>query len=288
VPFSGPDPDIDGAVTSVLRTDDGLDLLVSSLPTGKSRAQALIVHGYAEHHGRYGELVHLLHGLGFSCRLFDLRGHGRSRGSRGHVADFELYRHDLDLVLESDGWSRDVPSLLFGHSLGGLIALEYVLHRPDRFDWLAVSSPFLAPALEVPTIKVALGHLAARLAPSLNLPGVLEPEVLTHDEAQQRRYREDPLIFHSFNPKWFLEAREAQQEVYERAGEIRPPALFLLGGKDLVADPEQGRRVFDRLGSEPKTLKLYPELFHEVLNESDRQRVYADLEAWLRERCGDL
>ncbi|MDY7092696.1 MAG: alpha/beta hydrolase [Acidobacteriota bacterium] len=287
VPIAGPDPDIDGAVTSVLRTEDGLDLLVSSLPAGGrgvgAQGQALIVHGYAEHHGRYGELVALLHRMGFSCLLLDLRGHGRSQGSRGHVADFEHYRHDLDLVLEKTGWSRDVPSLLFGHSLGGLIALEYVLHRPGRFDRLVVSSPFLAPAVEVPKLKVALGHLAAKVAPTLNLAGVLDPEMLTHDEEQQRRYRQDPLIFQSFNPKWFLEVRDAQQEVYERAGEIRIPALFLLGASDAVADPQQGRQVFERLGSEAKTLRVYPQFFHEVLNESGRQRVYADVESWLRD-----
>lgn len=291
VPTAGPDPDISGAVTSVLRTDDGLRLLVSALPAAPSttgatqpKGQALIVHGYAEHHGRYGELVQLLHRMGVSCLLLDLRGHGRSEGSRGHVADFEHYRHDLDLVLESAGWSGDTPTLLFGHSLGGLIALEYILHRPGRFDLLAVSSPFLGPAVEVPTIKVALGHLAARVAPTLNLAGVLDAKMLTHDEEQQRRYREDALIFHSFNPKWFLEVRDAQQEVYKDAGAIRLPALFLLGDSDAIADPEQGRRVFQRLGSEAKTLRVYPNLFHEVLNERAREPVYLDLEAWLDSR----
>ncbi len=284
VPGTGPDPDIDGAVTSVLRTEDGLDLLISSSPADEPKGQALIVHGYAEHHGRYGELVQRLNDLGISCLLLDLRGHGRSQGSRGHVADFEHYRQDLDRLLEKAAWNDHLPSLLFGHSLGGLIALEYVLHRPHRFDLLAVSSPFLAPAVEVPTIKVALGHLAARLAPTLNLDGVLDPSVLTHDEDLQQRYREDPLIFHSFNPRWFLEVREAQEEVDQRAGEIQLPALFLLGDGDVVADPRQGRKVYERLGSEDKTLRVYPGFFHEVLNESGRERVYRDLESWLQER----
>lgn len=267
---------------STLEAEDGLELLVSHRSLPDPRGRALILHGYAEHQGRYGELVERLAALGCECHLIDLRGHGRSQGDRGYVERFELYRRDLDRLLDRRPWSdRSLPRLLLGHSLGGLIALDYAIHRPAAFDLLAVSSPFLEPAIELPTLKLALGHLAARIAPRSNLPGEIDAEALTHDPDKVREYWDDPLVFHTVNPHWFLETRKAQHEVHRRAGEIGLPTLFLLGDADSIADPERGREVFARLGSEDKQLHVYPGFFHELFNESGRDRVFADLETWL-------
>lgn len=246
-----------------------------------------MLHGYAEHLGRYDEVVDLLLGGGFDCDLLDLRGHGRSGGTRGYVPRFEAYRDDLDRFLAESPWAKPpatgipLPRLVLGHSLGGLITLSYVLHRPGVFAALAVTSPFLAPALDVPAYKRLLGEVAARITPHLSLPGEIPPAMLTHDTERVRLYQEDPLVFDTVNPRWFLEALEAQAELDRRAPEIRLPSLFLLAGDDHIADSEHSREIFERLGSTDKELHVYPGLYHEVLNEVGRQQVFGDLLSWL-------
>lgn len=272
---------------STLRTADGLDLAAEHHLRPACRGVVALVHGYAEHTGRYGGLLAALDAAGYASHLLDLRGHGRSGGVRGHVLRFEEYLADLDLLLERIDQVQPrepgprPPRLLLGHSLGGLIALRYVLHRPAAFDALAVVSPFLQPTMAVPWVKIGLAAVAAQLSPTLLIKSDIEAAWLSSDPAVVAAYQADPLVFKTLNPRWFFEARRAQQEVQERAAEIRLPALFLLGAADPIADPAAGRRVFERLGSADKHLEVYPGLLHEILNEVERQRVTGDLIAWL-------
>src|SRR4029077_15482027 len=123
----------------------------------------------------------------YECHLLDLRGHGRSGGVRGFVPRFADYLSDLELFLaridEIQPAPGEVPRILLGHSLGGLIALDFVLTHPAAFDALAVSSPFLKPAIEVPWLKASLAALASKLAPTLLTPSEIDSRGLSHDPA---------------------------------------------------------------------------------------------------------
>lgn len=269
-----------------MRTADGLELATEHhfMPAGRGRI--VIVHGYAEHKGRYGQLVETLVAAGYACHLLDLRGHGESGGPRGHVSRFEDYRTDLERFLEEVRALDTAPSplLLLGHSLGGLIALDFVLHHPQVFDSLAVVSPFLAPALAIPFFKRTLLPLAANLAPTLAVQSGLDPKGLSHDAAVVGAYEADPKVFPTVTLGWFSAVQAAQEEVFAQAPAIVAPILVLIGGADPIADPERGRAFFARLGSASKRLVVYPGLFHEVLNEVERAQVTGDLLAWLGER----
>lgn len=269
-----------------LKAADGPSLAVEHHPVAGCRARVVIVHGYAEHKGRYRKLVSELTGAGYECCLFDLRGHGVSGGRRGHVARFADYREDLRLVARAAGSDRPpgVPLILLGHSLGGLISLDFVIHHPETFSALAVSSPFLAPAFSIPPLKKTLGKIVARILPTLAIPSGLKAAWLSHDPEIVRAYTEDPLIFPTTTLGWFTAVEAAQEEVFARAAEIRLPSLFLIGGGDPIAAPSRGRAFFDRLGSADKRLEVYDGLFHEVFNELERARVVANLLAWLNER----
>lgn len=268
---------------SILRTRDGLELVGEHHLRPDCRARVVIVHGYAEHRGRYAALVRALGEAGFESHLMDLRGHGRSEGVRGFVSRFEEYLGDLDLFLMRIEEVADggVPRILLGHSLGGLISLEYVAKHPATFDALAVSSPFLAPAMPVPPLQMGLAAVTSVLLPKLLGPSPIDSKDLSHDPAVVAAYDADPLVFKTLSPRWFREVQEAQEEVFAGAGAIRLPALFLVGGADPIADPERSRSVFERLGSTDKHLEIYQGYLHEVLNETGRERVIADLLAWL-------
>jgi alpha-beta hydrolase superfamily lysophospholipase len=275
---------------SVLQTSDGLTLTGEHHLRPDCRAAVVIVHGYAEHTGRYTEVVSALGEAGYECHLLDLRGHGRSAGVRGYVGRFGDYLDDIDLFLRrveevrTQVPGRAVPRILLGHSLGGLISLSYILRRPEAFTALAVSSPFLSPAMEVGALKAGLAAVASRLAPTYLMKSELASRWLSHDPAVVAAYEQDPLVFKTLSPHWFFQIREAQEEVLQRAGEIRLPALFLVGEADRIADPARSRQVYERLGSTQKQIVIYPGFFHEVLNEVERVRVVHDLLTWLNQR----
>ena len=274
------------ATYSKIRTADGLELATEHHIVPASRGRVVIVHGYAAHKGRYGQLVETLVAAGYACHLLDLRGHGESGGPRGHVSRFAEYRTDLERFLE-EVRALDTaasPLLLLGHSLGGLIALDFVLHHPQVFDSLAVVSPFLAPALAIPFFKRTLLPLAANVLPKLAVQSGLDPKGLSHDVEVVSAYEADPKVFPTVTLGWFTAVQEAQEQVFAQAPAIVAPILVLIGGADPIADPERGRAFFARLGSASKRLMVYPGLFHEVLNELERAQVTSDLLAWLGER----
>lgn len=270
---------------STLRTRDGLALATWHFPVARPRARIVLFHGYADHVGRYPHVIAALTGAGYDVHAFDLRGHGHSEGVRGHVLRFQSYLDDVDLFLEE--LPRDgLPRFLISHSLGGLLALRYVLERPDAFAGLAASSPYLHLATDVHFLREALATAVSRLAPALLTKSPIAAKALSHDPAMVQAYIDDPLVFKTFNARWFFESRSAQEVVLERAPEIRLPVLLMLGSADPIAAPERGRQVFQLLGSLDKTLKVYDGFLHEIFNETERERVIRDLVEWLGVRGG--
>jgi alpha-beta hydrolase superfamily lysophospholipase len=270
---------------STLKTHDGLALVGEHHLRPGCRARVVLVHGYAEHCGRYAHVVEALDAAGYECHLMDLRGHGRSGGVRGFVSHFEDYFTDLGLFLErvAEVAPEPAPRILFGHSLGGLIALSYLLlaDSPAGFDALALSSPFLESAQEVPALQAWLASVTYHLAPKLLGPSPVEARNLSHDPAVVAAYEADPLVFKTLSPRWFLEVRRIQEAVLERAGDLRLPVLLQIGSADPIAAPARARQVFERLGSADKQIEVYQGFLHEVFNETGRRRVMADLLAWL-------
>ena len=269
--------------TPAITTPDGIDLAVEDFDVPQARADLVIVHGYAEHRGRYRPLVEELGARGFRCRTFDLRGHGESGGVAAHVGRFQDYIDDLGLVVEGirkgEGDSR--PLIIVAHSLGGLIALHFARSSPQSCNALAVSSPFLGPAFEVPSSKKVLAAIASKVAPTLPFDNPLNPRWLSHDAEIVAAYEADPLVHRTTTPRWYVEVSRAQEEIIAGAGAIRVPLLMLIGEDDRIADHRLALELYEKAGSEDKALRRYPAFKHEVFNEIGRDRVVADLITWL-------
>jgi lysophospholipase len=242
------------------------------------------VPGYTDHVGRYADLFSHFHARGHAVWGADLRGHGRSSGQRGYVPRFERYLDDLAAALSTA--QREAPAggwVLLGHSTGGLIVLAALLMRGAEAPFDAVAGavttcPLLRLGRSAKPWQRAVGAVAARVMPRLSLP-VLTPYDHSHDPEQVRLRAADPLIFHRVNARWYHEVRGAAAWVMERPEALSVPVLGLQAGADPVVDPAAARAFFGRC---PKGRYVeYPDMYHEILLEQDRARVFGEISSWL-------
>ena len=270
----------EGAVT---RTGSAPSLYyASAMPTGGAKAVLAIIPVYADHGARYAHVMGALAEHGIGSVAIDLRGHGRAQGPRGFCTRFDEFLDDArELRRLAKERAKGAPTLLFGHSFGGLVATMSALDDPSPWKGLVLSAPFFGLGLEVPAIKVAAGKLASRLYPKLGLPSGLAGKDMTHDPAKARDYDSDPLVFKNATARWFTEATKAQQTVLAQASRLTLPLHMTFGTADKVASMPAGKRFFDAAGSTDKTWDPREGLFHEVLNEPSWKDIVETIARWV-------
>ncbi len=270
-----------------LTTGDGTRLYHETAAPGAPRGAVLLLHGFAEHCGRYDDLALRLVDLGLRVDRIDFRGHGRSGGRRGHVYAFGEYLDDAATArarLEAE--TPGLPRFLLGHSNGGLVALTSAATRPEGLTGLCLSSPFLGFGFEVPSLKAGAARMLSRYLPALALPTGLDEKDLSHDRAVVERYRQDPLVLRKASSRWYTETVAAQARIPELAATLRLPVLMQHGGDDRIASPKASRAAFERVGSADKTWHEYSGLYHEIWFETERERTVGDLTTWLEGHLG--
>lgn len=262
---------------------DGLKLHYRAWELSEPRGTLLIVHGLGEHSARYRTMAADLRARGFSVYALDLRGHGRSQGRRGHVRSFLELVADVRAVLDVVGGAW--PRFLLGHSLGGLVVLRVLQSASDKVATGAVlSAPALALPPNSPRWKRVLGTLLSPILPTLPLANGIDPLHLSHDPDVVAAYRSDPLVHDRVTPRFFTEASSAMARALAEADRVRVPLLLLAPGEDRVVAGAATLELADKLG-ERATLKRYPGLFHESLNELGRDAVVDDVAGWLEDQC---
>lgn len=250
-------------------------------PEGETRAVIAIVHGFGEHCGRYTNVVKHFVPRGYAVFGFDHRGHGRSPGKRGHINEWSEYRNDvrafIKLVSEHEPGK---PLFIMGHSLGGLITLEYVLRHPEGLKGVIASGPLLVQAGLSPVV-VATAKVLSRIAPSMSLSTGLDAGTISRDPAAVQAYKQDPLVHGTGTPRLSTEITAAQKWTFEHADDLKLPLLVIVGGEDKLVPPEGGRRFFDTVTFPDKQKLDYPGAFHETHNDIIAPQVMADVERWL-------
>lgn len=255
-----------------LTSSGGATLHAEVYERDEPRAVALMVHGYAEHTGRYREVANVLREAGCAVLGFDLRGHGRSSGKRGHVDGWREYREDLEAARRAaQALAPERPLVAVAHSNGSLITLEALCDAtPFRCKAAVLSSPFLALRLPVPAPKIWLAKAASAIYPSFSQKNELRPEDLTADPAMQAARVADTLCHDVASARWFTEARAAQARVEAGARSIAVPTLWLIGGADPIANPVVAERIARTVpAAEVHVLDGFK---HEVWNERERAR----------------
>jgi len=285
---------------------DGLRLYTQSwLPAAPAKATLAVVHGFTEHGGRYARLASDLNRYGYAVYAMDLRGHGRSEGERVLVRRFGEYLADLDVLLDHVVQQAPArPLVLFGHSMGGVVAARWAIERTQAAERAAADGAVARPqrheeqvcglVLSGPGLRVGQGvfPILRRLAPCvawcfprLRLVG-MGCRYLSRDPHVVQEFGNDPLVYHDrFPVGTAVEILRAGRSTLRDAQDIRLPLLILQGTGDRVVQFEAARELYERAGAEDKTLKLYEGFYHEVLSEPERQRVLDDLVGWLETRC---
>lgn len=243
----------------------------------------VLIHGFAEHSGRYQELAAFLAARGSAVHGLDLRGHGRSDGRRGYVRTFDEFLDDVgrfvELVREEH---PDVPITLVGHSMGGLITAAFLVERRPRIASAVTSGAALAVA-GVSRSRRALARMLGRLWPRLPMPAGLDPNGLSRDPEVVRRYLEDPLVFRNMTAGLGAALMDAARRTAQRGAEVQVPLLMLHGEEDPLCSVLGSREFYDEVATAGSALRIYPGLRHEIFNEPERHQVYGDLWRWMEE-----
>jgi len=264
-----------------LQAADGTRLFCRDwlLPGATSAVQ--MVHGLGEHGGRYTALARLFNEAGMSVRICDHRGHGNSGGRRGSLAQAEDLMRDLKLAFDDFSARTGCTPILFGHSMGGLVAARFATGDYSPVRALALSSPALA--LDMQGWQKLLLAVSTAIAPGLALPTALPANRISHDAQQVQAYRNDPLNHGKIAPRMLHFMLDAMQQVARDAGRFTRPVLLQVAGDDAFVAPRGSRAFFEALPGPAKTLHWYATAYHEIFNEREdlREQALQDLRLWL-------
>lgn len=267
---------------------DGHPLFVQSwLPEGAPRAVVCLVHGLGEHSGRYQHVAEFLCRNGLALVSFDLRGHGQSAGKRGHVDSFAEFMDDIEwIVVETRAQFPDLPCFLYGHSLGGILVLNFVLRYRPNLQGAVVTSSGLRTVLEKQKLKLFLARLGERFLPDFSLPTGLDPKLLSHDPQIVHQYIADELVHDRATFRMACVTLDAIPYVFAEAGRFSLPLLVMHGDQDSLAYKNGSQEFVAAVlaGEESNkdvTLKLWEGLYHETHNELEKDEVLAYLVSWI-------
>lgn len=231
----------------------------------------VIVHGYADHVGRYQHVARHLNGDGFSVFGFDLRGMGRSGGAPGKIADYTTLVADLRRFVEEICADSDLPAILLGHSFGGSLAALTALHAPDLVSGIVLSSP--AFQLVPNRLLQPLGGLIARWLPRFTTPGV-DRAAISRDPLVVAAATDDPLCYDGrIDAVTGWQLISAGRAAMRGAAELRVPVLGFHGTADTIADYRATRSFVEAVSTEPAEFHLLEGWYHEPFNEPEKQMV---------------
>ena len=254
----------------------------SWLPESEPKAVLLIVHGLAEHSGRYMNVVNYFVPLGYAVYGFDHLGHGKSDGTRVYVKRFDDYTNTLKVYFDMiHRWQPEKPIFLVGHSMGGLISAVYLLdHQAELAGAVLSGAAVKVPSNITPAILL-LGKMLSALIPRFGLLG-LDANGVSRDPAVVRAYVSDPLVHTGkTTARLAAEMLKAMQYVSGQTTKITLPIMIAQGRADKLVDPAGAQMLYDAVGSTDKNIRIYDGLYHEVFNEPEHDKVLRDVEEWL-------
>ncbi len=259
---------------SFVLSPDGTKIRIGQ--SGKGNRNVLVVHGLAEHLDRYQYFAETLAQNGYNVTVVELRGHGESEGKRGHVRQWTQYCEDVATAAKTISGKF----ILFGHSTGGLTSLYMGLHGLSHpIIGLALSAPNVLDTVEAP-VKKFFGHILSRIYPTVSFETGLITKHLSRDPQIVSDYEQSPLVYGTVTARFYTEMLKAQAKVVQAAPSGKLPVILQVGEDDKIVDPKSALQVMSTWQGETKII-TYPNLYHEIFNEPEKDKVLADLMDWM-------
>ena len=265
---------------------NGISFYIRGWDPTNNRPKALLslIHGLGEHTGRYLHVGKSMTDAGYALVGFDLRGHGKSGGARGHFPSLNTVMQDMRqfskfLVQRYP----DIPHFLYGHSLGGLLSLAYALQYPAGLNGVIVTGAALRSSLQEQKNKIAMVNLLGSVLPSITVPSGLDATTISRDADVVQKYINDPLVHDKTSLGLGKAALKAIEQCFTHPKEFAPPLLIMHGSVDKLTYPS-GSEDFAKLATETNkdvTLKLWDGLYHEIHNEPEKAEVFKVMIEWI-------
>jgi acylglycerol lipase len=269
------------------RSQNNLNLYYQSWqPQVIPKAVLLVVHGLAEHSGRYTNLVNYFVLGNYAIYALDHQGHGRSEGLPGYVNSFSDYLVDLKTFFELVRQTHQSTKIyLVGHSMGGLIAASYAAQYPEDPAGLALSSPTLKAGSSISSKDILMARITAALLPKMGI-AMLDSSAISRDKKVIEAYNKDPLVHHGkIKARLACELLKAMdRKLTAQMSKIDLPILIMQGSLDRLSNPDGSQRLFETVKSKDKTLKNFEGLYHELFNEPEHSQVLEFMGNWLNSR----
>ena len=274
---------------STWTTPDGVRLYTRQWqPEVTLRATVVLAHGLGEHCARYDHVAAYLTQHGILVSSFDHRGHGRSQGIRGHIPSYDHVTGDLDHFLDEAAQNAPgKPVFLYGHSMGGAMVLYYGLKCQPKITGVICTSPGIGSDNPQSPIKILLGKILYRLAPSMTVPNGLDFNNLSHDQVVVQAYIADPLNTGQVSARLGLDILNNGPWIVSQAARWTLPILLMQGSKDHLNSPAATQKFVAGVPKEWMTYKEWDGLFHELHNEPEKDRVLQTIMDWIDARIGD-
>jgi len=246
-------------------------------------ANIIIVHGVAEHSGRYTHVAEYFHDRDYNVYTGDLVGHGLSDGPRVFIKSADDYLEDVNFFISRVEDSK--PTFILGHSMGGFITLYYGVkcHNP-KISGIIVSSPYLRERLDIPKSKLMFGRAVAKVYPKLRLKSGIKSYMVCRDEEVCREYEEDKLNTSTVTVGWFVAMEKARKYTVENVRSFHYPCLMLQAGGDIIVDPRANKSYFESIPVEDKEYELYDGFYHEILNDPEKEKALRRVYEWIESR----
>lgn len=259
----------------------------SWLPEGEPKAVLMVVHGLAEHSGRYMNVVEHFVPKGYAVYGLDHIGHGKSEGPRVFLNRFDDFTITLKIFFDMiQAEQPGKPVFIVGHSMGGLISSYYLLDHQDELAGAVLSGAGVKVPSNVSATTVTMGKIFSTLLPKFGILG-LDATMVSRDPAVVDAYVNDPLVYTGkTTARLAAEMLGAMQRVSNEAGKITLPVTIVHGGEDKLVDPEASEMLYEKVSSTDKTIKIYEGYYHEVFNDPGYEIVLGDVEAWLEKHLG--
>ncbi len=252
------------------------------LPDVSPRAVIVIVHGVGDHSGRYMNIVNHMVSNQIAVYGYDHRGHGNSPGQRGHINSWTEYRSDLlNYINMISSLQSGRLIFLVGHSMGALIALDYVLWENEHIAGAIISGAPIEPVGVAKPFKVALARFLSRIYPGFPIDLGLDHDALSRIPEVVKSYQKDPLVHGKVSARWGTELLSALESVKMWGESINTPILMIHGGADRMNSAEGAKKFFDRIQAQDKEFILYTDCYHELHNDLDNEIMLKDLLNWV-------